>query len=279
MLDFYTLQETLKMVAELSNDKYTYTAKDIATLCRADKLTPFFSYNHYVAEKIEILHGNTGEYYEDFSPYTITSFKGYLTNHQLLDLLDGYRDSIILEYAHNDKGHELQLVANNVILDRLKSENYSSYSSDDAIKVTKEQLFFKREQVQNYIAELSEQLSQQTDKLADSVTHSNTDIQNVKKAAIRQFNKSLATVLIELDYQDKLRKSDIAKYIMPYMKELAFILADEDEKKAANLTVSYDTLYDTHLKGMNFKAGRQSHQEKDRASIELLFKKELPVTE
>lgn len=279
MLDFYTLQETLKMVAELSNDKYTYTAKDIATLCRADKLTPFFSYNHYVAEKIEILHGNTGEYYEDFSPYTITSFKGYLTNHQLLDLLDGYRDSILLEYAHNDKGHELQLVANNVVLDRLESENYSPYSSDDAIKVTKEQLFFKREQVQKYIEELSEQLSQQTDKLADSVTHSNTDIQNVKKAAIKQFNISLAKALIKLDYQDKLRKRDIVDFIIPYMEELTFILADKDEKKADNLTVSYDTLYDTHLQGMDFKVGRQSNEEKNKVNIELLFKKQLPVTE
>lgn len=167
MLDFYTLKETLKMVAESSNDKYTYTANDIATLCRAGKLTPFFSYNCYVAEKIEILHGNTGEYYEDFSPHTITPFNGYLTSRQLLDLLDGYRDSIIIEYAHNDKGHELQLVANNVVLGRLESEAYSPYSSDDAIKVTKEQLFFKREQVQNYIEELSEQLSQQTDKLAN----------------------------------------------------------------------------------------------------------------
>ncbi|WP_201581110.1 hypothetical protein [Psychrobacter glacincola] len=99
-------------------------------------------------------------------------------------------------------------------------------------------------------AELIEKLSKAelTDKPADSVTHSNTDIQNIKKAAIRQFNRSLATVLIELDYKDKLRKGDIANYIVPYMKELAFVLADEQQDKANNLTVTYDTLYDNHLK-------------------------------
>ena len=63
------------------------------------------------------------------------------------------------------------------------------------------------------------------------------------------------------------------------MKELAFVLADEDKKKADNLTVSYNTLYDNHLQGLEFKQGRQSDDDKKKVNIDLLFKKKLPVTE
>ena len=116
-------------------------------------------------------------------------------------------------------------------------------------------------------------------KPADSITQSNTDIHNIKKEAIKQFNRSLATVLIELDYKGKLRKGDIANYIVPYMKELAFVLADKQQDKADNLTVTYDTLYDNHLKNLGFKQGRQSDDEKQKVNIDLLFKKQLPITE
>lgn len=138
-------------------------------------------------------------------------------------------------------------------------------------------------EAQEKIAELENQLAQAKAELAykpaDNVIQSNTDIQNLKKAAIKQFNRSLATVLIDLDYQTKLRKGDIVNFIMPYMKELAFVLADEDKKKADNLTVSYNTLYDNHLQGLEFKQGRQSDDDKKKVNIDLLFKKQLPVTE
>ena len=133
------------------------------------------------------------------------------------------------------------------------------------------------------ISELESQLAQAKTELAakpaDSITQSNTDIHNIKKEAIKQFNRSLATVLIELDYKGKLRKGDIANYIVPYMKELAFVLADEQQDKANNLTVTYDTLYDNHLKNLGFKQGRQSDDEKQKVNIDLLFKKQLPITE
>lgn len=133
------------------------------------------------------------------------------------------------------------------------------------------------------ILELKYQLAQANaalaDKPANNITQSNTDIHNIKKEAIKQFNRSLATVLIDLDYKGKLRKSDIANYIVPYMKELAFVLADEQQDKANNLTVTYDTLYDNHLKNLGFKQGRQSDDEKQKVNIDLLFKKQLPITE
>ena len=145
MLDYYTLQKTL---AALSSDKHKYTPTDVATLCRAGKLTPLFSYNRYTAVKAELMNGNTGKYYECFSAHTITPFNGYLTNRQLLDLLDGYSDSITLEYANNDEGYEVLLVAHELVTDRfINDENYDPYSDEDPLTVTREQILFKREQV------------------------------------------------------------------------------------------------------------------------------------
>ncbi len=145
MLDYYTLQKTL---TALSNDEHKYTPTDVATLCRAGKLTPLFSYNRYTAVKAELMNGNTGEYYECFSAGTITPFNGYLTNRQLLDLLDGYSDSVTLEYAYNDKGYEVLLVAHELVTDRfINDENYNPYSNEDPLTVTREQILFKREQV------------------------------------------------------------------------------------------------------------------------------------
>lgn len=145
MLDYYTLQKTL---TALSNDEHKYTPTDVATLCRAGKLTPLFSYNRYTAVKAELMNGNTGEYYECFSAGTITPFNGYLTNRQLLDLLDGYSDSVTLEYAYNDKGYEVLLVAHGLVTDRfINDENYDPYSDEDPLTVTREQILFKREQV------------------------------------------------------------------------------------------------------------------------------------
>lgn len=145
MLDYYTLQKTL---TALSNDEHKYTPTDVATLCRAGKLTPLFSYNRYTAVKADLMNGNTGEYYECFSAGTITPFNGYLTNRQLLDLLDGYSDSVTLEYAYNDKGYEVLLVAHELVTDRfINDENYDPYSNEDPLTVTREQILFKREQV------------------------------------------------------------------------------------------------------------------------------------
>ena len=134
----------------------------------------------------------------------------------------------------------------------------------------------KINKLENQLAQAKAELA---DKPADSITQSNTDIHNIKKESIKQFNRSIATVLIDLDYKGKLRKSDIANYIVPYMKELAFVLADEQQDKANNLTVTYDTLYDNHLKNLGFKQGRQSDDEKQKVNVDLLFKKQLPITE
>lgn len=108
---------------------------------------------------------------------------------------------------------------------------------------------------------------------------SNTDIQNVKRRSIKQANINLAEALMSLDFQNKLRKKDIANFIKPYMKNLALALSDEDQNKADKLVVNDDVLYDNHLKGLKFKVGRQTNSEKNKASIDLLFIKELPISD
>lgn len=114
---------------------------------------------------------------------------------------------------------------------------------------------------------------------ANANSISNTDMQNIKKVAIKQFNRSLATVLTDLDYKGSLTKGDIVNFIIPHMENLAFVLADSNHEAASKLAVKYDTLYNNHLEGLKFKQGRQSNAEKNKVNIELLFKKQSPITE
>ena len=177
MLDYYTLQKTLET---LSNDEHKYIAKDIATLCRQGKLTPYFSYNRYTAEKIPMTD-RTGKDCEDFEPGTIRLFNdGYLTNHQLLDLLDGYSDSVVIGYAHDERGYECELFFNAINSDRyFNDENYSPYSDNDVLTVTKEHLSFKREQVQSYIA--SRQTNEQNTPEQQEIAKLKKEIANLQK--------------------------------------------------------------------------------------------------
>ena len=220
--------------------------------------------NHHILDELGL---DFNEIY-DFSFYN-TDTKGFVTaiNKKLSDITDVLIIPTPSVTPTKSDPYEQYLVE----LNQLRINNIRNNPNTNSIE---QQLV----DAQNQIEHLEKQLAR-ADKPADSATSSNIDMQNVKKAAIKQFNRSLATVLIELDYRNNLRKGDIAEYIVPYMKELAFVLADEDKKKADNLTVSYDTLYNTHLKNLDFKKGRQSNDDKNKVNIDLLFKKQLPVTE
>lgn len=203
-------------------------------------------------------------------------------------------DIYITSLANNNTSQDDTSAQNNnelfAKLERLQAENDDLNSRLSTARNTYKQhrneikeLTEKNEQVESEKAEIIEQLDRVkaglADNPADSVTHSNTDIQNIKKAAIRQFNRSLAVALIDLDYQSNLRKGDIVNFIIPHMKELAYVLADEQADKARVLTVKYKTIYDTHLQGLEFKQGTQTTKERERVNIDLLFKRQLPVTE
>lgn len=164
MLDYYTLQKTL---TALSNNEHTYTATDIATLCRAGKLTPLFSYNRYAMELIRYDASSTS-----YDVTTIAPFSGYLTHRKLLDLMDGYNEKIVLTDAtvfhDNDnmgKAYEVFLLANPFNYHKYQTDdNYSIHSDDDALTVTSEQLLFSREQVEALAGQTPQRHRAQTDE-------------------------------------------------------------------------------------------------------------------
>ena len=308
---------TLNDVAEYLADKCNYDfdlecsidqnrlIETIVQLVRNDKLHPVFYYSGDVdwLDKTVLTSksGNSTKHKIVSTGITCNMSRSghYFVNDKTFNKLIEHNCSnyiniinCIVEPYHEEGKQE---IFENNILDYRKIKDDLSITFHDLLypKLDLDKLFNQTEadtevieQLRQKIADLeaenknlNEQLIKQVDAPADSITQSNTDIHNIKKEAIKQFNRSLATVLIELDYKDKLRKGDIANYIVPYMKELAFVLADKQQDKANNLTVTYDTLYDNHLKNLGFKQGRQSDNEKQKVNIDLLFKKQLPITE
>lgn len=305
---------TLNNVAEYLTDKCGYDfnlecsidqnrlIETIIQLVRNDKLHPVFHYSGSV---------------DWLEKKVITSKSGRFINHEIVLLDITYGMSVRDYYFVSDKNFDKlienncsnyinvinctiepyhvdgkqEIIENNILYYREIKEDFSITFHDLLYpKLDLDKLFSQSkadtdaiEKLREQIADLESQLAKANaalaGKSADSITQSNTDIHNIKKEAIKQFNRSLAAVLIELDYKGKLRKGDIANYIVPYMKELAFVLADGQQDKANNLTVTYDTLYDNHLKNLGFKQGRQSDDEKQKVNIDLLFKKQLPITE
>lgn len=148
MLDYYTLQATLE---KLTTAQHTYTPTDIATLCRAGKLTPLFAYNRYATEILE--NSALSKRYD----ITATSpLNGYLTNHKLLDLLDGYSNSVKLSNAtviqNNDNeanGYDVILLDQPFSYYRYSNDdNYNPVAESEPLIVTIDHLLFKREEVE-----------------------------------------------------------------------------------------------------------------------------------
>ena len=118
-------------------------------------------------------------------------------------------------------------------------------------------------------------LKAQADTPADSHKPLNLQLTNIKKAAVKHFNKSLATALIELDYRSYLSKNDIVNFIRPHMNALTLLLSDNDADKAKTLVVEDKTISTTHLQGLTFKTGRPSKKDGEKENIELLFTRKL----
>lgn len=176
MLDYYTLQRTLKMLKESLNDEYT--AKDIATLCRQGILTPVFAYNRYCMEILEYYYDSGKPEQPSIGrrpePMTTHFYDGYLTDKRLLSLLDKSVDKLELfnamTYKSDGSGCEIELVANALNVRKyLNSEEYSVYSDNDHYTVTRESLLFPSEQVQSYIAsrQIHKQHTPEQQRIAD----------------------------------------------------------------------------------------------------------------
>lgn len=152
MLDYYTLQATLE---KLTTAQHTYTPTDIATLCRAGKLTPLFAYNRYYTPVID-----TPDLSKTYEIILTSEFSGYLTNRKLLDILDGYSNSVKLSSATVIQNNDNEANGYDVIL-LDQPFNYYRYQSDDSynpvaesepLTVTLDQLLFKREEVEALVS-------------------------------------------------------------------------------------------------------------------------------
>ena len=204
MLDFYTLQKTL---TTLSSDEYTYTPTDIATLCRAGKLTPLFPYDLYVVELVQYDDLSTG-----YDITTTTPFNGYLTHHKLLPLLDGYDDTATLGNAtvfydnHNiGKDYDVRLLAHSYNYYRYKDDgSYNPVTDFDNITVTSEQLLFSREQV--------EALAGQTQAPQCHRAQTDTPADNDKELSTRSENLAAKIILALLDIAELDRNSPPYQY-------------------------------------------------------------------
>ena len=142
MLDYYTLQTTLD---KLSTAQNTHTPNDIATLCRAGKLTPLFAYNRFATLLIPF-HPNEGGYY--FDEDYITQFNGYLTHTKALELLDGYSNSIILASAFVYQAEGYDTGESLVLLDEDTANIGDQSYLAKPIEITQKQLLFPREEVE-----------------------------------------------------------------------------------------------------------------------------------
>lgn len=108
---------------------------------------------------------------------------------------------------------------------------------------------------------------------------SNTELQTIRRRTIKYFNRTLAMVMLQLDYKKELSKNDVVDFIRPYMSDLAMLLSEQNAEGANKLTVTNKTISDTHLQGLSFKVGRPKTSDTQKRIIELLFKRKLPDTE
>lgn len=204
-MKYYNSQQTIDLFQKLPDSLKPFDLPQIADLCRQGILTPVFACNSYGIEVLESYDGNKrfinkngGDPEPDTSrfpdPKTTSLYNDYFTHDRLTSLLDKSIDKLSIRnamtYKSDGSGYEVVLVANPLNVNKyLNDESYSIYSDDDGYTITRESLLFPSEQVQSYIsskqtaeqntpeqqliaklereiADLTEKLSQQTDKPA-----------------------------------------------------------------------------------------------------------------
>lgn len=240
MLDYYTLQATLE---KLTTAQHTYTPTDIATLCRAGKLTPIFAYNRYYTPVID-----TPDLSKTYEIILTSEFSGYLTNRKLLDILDGYSNSVKLSSATVIQNNDNEANGYDVIL-LDQPFNYYRYQSDDSynpvaesepLTVTLDQLLFKREEVEALVSNTqSSQPKRETEELNNDkkliammalllAKHSNVFLIGDRPNATA-INEAIRTLVkqLNLDDEDKrglLANTDkISKAVQAHADELKIL--------------------------------------------------------
>ena len=175
-------------------------------------------------------------------------------------IYEGFNDHLITDQAEQVKLLRKQLATAQDAVYELTNE--VEYANSTIRQLNEENAKAQAETIK---------LKAQTDTPADSHKPLNLQLMNIKKAAVKHYNKSLAVALLDLDYRNYLSKNDIVSFIRPHMNALTLLLSDNDADKAKSLIVTDDTISKTHLKGLEFKTGRPSKKDGEKEKIELLF--------
>ena len=183
-------------------------------------------------------------------------------------IYEGFNDHLITDQAEQVKLLRKQLAT-------AQNEVYELTNKVEYANSTIHQLNEKNAKAQAEIIKLKAQ----TDTPADSHKPLNLQLMNIKKAAVKHFNKSLAVALLDLDYRNYLSKNDIVNFIRPHMNALTLLLSDNDADKAKSLAVADKTISTTHLQGLEFKTGRPSKKDGEKEKIDLLFTRKVSEAE
>lgn len=107
----------------------------------------------------------------------------------------------------------------------------------------------------------------------------NPEIYNLKQKILAKSNNLIAQAIKRLDVGKKLTKDDLAKFILPYSKDMALFLGELGNVKSIP-KADINTIRNNHLNGLEFKNGSPSIKDKERERIDLTFDRtKLTVTD
>lgn len=204
------LEQTLSYLRERM--PAPFDLPQLAHLCRTGDLTPLFSYDRYALDY-------EGYFIENCGQELTFQLSGYLTALELLAVVDSDKAIIlstatVYEYINaysNDvrqamKGAEVILLANDFNYSRYqREENYSVFSDNDSVTITRNDLLFDLEQLESITPAGDTQTSQRKNALAHSATdttaHTPADMVKVPHQSYRTIDRILYA-LIQLSGAD-----------------------------------------------------------------------------
>lgn len=202
---------------------------------------------------------------------TIAELKQH--NNELRDFIDSKLDSV-----SNDLLNQAQ-ETNRIILEQglkeIRNPSPLEDKLDDIIEripnndnhVTSEQTTSDRTK------DISQPNSESNMPISDELIFeikTNPEIYNVKQKILAKSNNLIAQAIKRLDIGKKLTKDDLAKFILPYSKDMALFLGELGNVKSIP-KADINTIRNNHLTGLEFKGGSPSTKDKQRERIDLTF--------
>ncbi len=220
----------------------------------------------------EILKKQTGEYNNGDDLFLFNNIPYYTFNE--------YGDGIGYECEQHKKNfHISEVKFDKTHIDKLiqkigvkkptlnKSEEIQQLKAE--LAKAKEQLTQAQKENEQLKAKQSiniQALPATDDILSNELT--NVEIINQKQKILCKSNNLIAKAIKSLDISNILTKDDIAKFILPYSKNMVSFLNDMSKSEQ---TTSIKTIKDNHLKEIAFKNGKPSKKDSEKQRIDLIF--------